>query len=229
MFVGVGAARVRDLFADARKKAPAIIFIDELDAIGGRRGTALLGGNDEREHTLNQLLAEMDGFDPATGVVVIAATNRPESLDPALLRPGRFDRTVEVPLPNQAERRAILAEHTSGKPLAADVDLEVVARATPGLAGADLANLANEAAIVAVRHDRAMVTAADFHAARDRLLLGRRDAANALLPGEKHAVAVHESGHSLVAASLPPRRPGGQGHHPARGPGSGPDRAATPG
>ncbi len=200
MFVGVGAARVRDLFADARKKAPAIIFIDELDAIGGRRGTALLGGNDEREHTLNQLLAEMDGFDPATGVVVIAATNRPESLDPALLRPGRFDRTVEVPLPNQAERRAILAEHTSGKPLAADVDLEVVARATPGLAGADLANLANEAAIVAVRHDRAMVTAADFHAARDRILLGRRDAANALLPGEKHAVAVHESGHSLVAA-----------------------------
>ncbi len=200
MFVGVGAARVRDLFADARKKAPAIIFIDELDAIGGRRGTALLGGNDEREHTLNQLLAEMDGFDPATGVVVMAATNRPESLDPALLRPGRFDRTVQVPLPNQAERQAILAEHTSGKPLAADVDLDVVARGTPGFAGADLANLANEAAIVAVRHDRGTVTAADFQAARDRILLGRRDASNALLPGEKHAVAVHEAGHSLVAA-----------------------------
>ena len=200
MFVGVGAARVRDLFADARKKAPAIIFIDELDAIGGRRGTALLGGNDEREHTLNQLLAEMDGFDPATGVVVIAATNRPESLDPALLRPGRFDRTVEIPLPNQAERRAILAEHTSGKRLGADVDLGVVARGTPGFAGADLANLVNEAAIVAVRHDRGIVTAADFQAARDRILLGRRDASNALLPDEKHAVAVHESGHSLVAA-----------------------------
>ncbi len=200
MFVGVGAARVRDLFADARKKAPAIIFIDELDAIGGRRGTALLGGNDEREHTLNQLLAEMDGFDPATGVVVMAATNRPESLDPALLRPGRFDRTVEVPLPNQAERRAILAEHTSAKQLAAGVDLGVVARGTPGWAGADLANLANEAAIVAVRHDRGTVTAADFQAARDRTLLGRRDASNALLPDEKHAVAVHEPGHSLVAA-----------------------------
>jgi cell division protease FtsH len=203
MFVGVGAARVRDLFEEARKKAPAIIFIDELDAIGGRRGTALLGGNDEREHTLNQLLAEMDGFDPATGVVVMAATNRPESLDPALLRPGRFDRTVEVPLPNQAERRAILAEHTSGKLLATDVDLDVVARATPGLAGADLANLANEAAIVAVRHDRGLVTAADFQAARDRIVLGRRDASNVLLPGEKHAVAVHEAGHSLVAALCP--------------------------
>ena len=185
MFVGVGAARVSDLFADARKKAPAIIFIDELDAIGGRRGTALLGGNDEREHTLNQLLAEMDGFDPATGVVVIAATNRPESLDPALLRPGRFDRTVEIPLPNQVERKAILAEHTSRKQLAADVDLDVVARGTPGFAGADLANLANEAAIVAVRHDRGIVTAADFQAARDRILLGRRDAVQRPAPGRE--------------------------------------------
>ena len=144
MFVGVGAARVRDLFADARKKAPAIIFIDEIDAIGGRRGSAHFGGNDEREQTLNQLLAEMDGFDPATGVVLIAATNRPESLDPALLRPGRFDRTVEIPLPNQAERRAILAVHTPEKQLAADVDLDVIARGTPGFAGADLANLVNE-------------------------------------------------------------------------------------
>ena len=203
MFVGVGAARVRDLFADARKKAPAIIFIDEVDAIGGRRGSGHFGGNDEREQTLNQLLAEMDGFDPATGVVLIAATNRPESLDPALLRPGRFDRTVEIPLPNQAERRAILAVHTPGKHLAGDVDLDVVARATPGFAGADLANLVNEAAIVAVRHDRATLTAADFDTARDRILLGRRDATNALLPDEKHAVAVHESGHSLVAALCP--------------------------
>ncbi len=180
MFVGVGAARVRDLFADARKKAPAIIFIDEVDAIGGRRGSGHFGGNDEREQTLNQLLAEMDGFDPATGVVLIAATNRPESLDPALLRPGRFDRTVEIPLPNQAERRAILAVHTPGKHLAGDVDLDVVARGTPGFAGADLANLVNEAAIVAVRHDRATLTAADFGTARDRILLGRRDATNAL-------------------------------------------------
>ena len=203
MFVGVGAARVRDLFADARKKAPAIIFIDEVDAIGGRRGSGHFGGNDEREQTLNQLLAEMDGFDPATGVVLIAATNRPESLDPALLRPGRFDRTVEIPLPNQAERQAILAVHTPGKHLAGDVDLDVVARGTPGFAGADLANLVNEAAIVAVRHDRATLTAADFDAARDRILLGRRDASNALLPEEKHAVAVHESGHSLVAALCP--------------------------
>jgi cell division protease FtsH len=200
MFVGVGAARVRDLFADARKKAPAIIFIDEIDAIGGRRGSGHFGGNDEREQTLNQLLAEMDGFDPATGVVLIAATNRPESLDPALLRPGRFDRTVEIPLPNQAERRAILAVHTPDKHLAFDVDLDVIARGTPGFAGADLANLVNEAAIVAVRHDRATLTAGDFDTARDRILLGRRDASNALLPDEKHAVAVHESGHSLVAA-----------------------------
>ncbi len=200
MFVGVGAARVRDLFADARKKAPAIIFIDEVDAIGGRRGSGHFGGNDEREQTLNQLLAEMDGFDPANGVVLMAATNRPESLDPALLRPGRFDRTVEIPLPNQAERRAILAVHTLGKRVADDVDLDVIARGTPGFAGADLANLVNEAAIVAVRHDRTTLTAADLDAARDRILLGRRDASNALLPAEKHAVAVHESGHSLVAA-----------------------------
>ena len=203
MFVGVGAARVRDLFADARKKAPAIIFIDEIDAIGGRRGSGYFGGNDEREQTLNQLLAEMDGFDPATGVVLIAATNRPESLDPALIRPGRFDRTVEIPLPNQAERKAILAVHTPDKRLAADVDLDVIARGTPGFAGADLANLVNEAAIVAVRHNRGTLTAADFDSARDRILLGRRDATNALLPDEKHAVAVHESGHSLVAGLCP--------------------------
>ena len=203
MFAGVGAARVRDLFGDARKKAPAIIFIDEIDAIGGHRGAGHFGGNDEREQTLNQLLAEMDGFDPATGVVLIAATNRPESLDPALLRPGRFDRTVEIPLPNQAECKAILAVHTVGKQLAPDVDHDVIARGTPGFAGADLANLVNEAAIVAVRHDRGTLTAADFEWARDRILLGRRDASNALLPDEKHAVAVHESGHSLVAALCP--------------------------
>jgi cell division protease FtsH len=199
LFVGVGASRVRDLFADARKRAPSIIFIDEIDAIGGRRGGSIVS-NDEREQTLNQLLAEMDGFDPATGVVVIAATNRVETLDPALLRPGRFDRTVEIPLPNQAERTAILRVHARDKKLADDVDLEVVARGTPGFSGADLANLVNEAAINAVRGERDTITAVDFENARDRLLLGRRDAMNALLPDEKHAVAVHESGHAVVAA-----------------------------
>jgi cell division protease FtsH len=199
MFVGVGASRVRDLFAAARKLAPAIIFIDEVDAIGQRRGGGLVS-NDEREQTLNQMLAEMDGFDPATGVVVLAATNRPETLDPALLRPGRFDRQVEIPLPNVRERAAILAVHIKGKQIGPDVDLDAVARATPGFSGADLANLVNEAAIVAVRNDREVLTAGDFDEARDRVLLGRRDATNALLPDEKHAVAVHESGHALVAA-----------------------------
>ncbi|HVM67933.1 MAG TPA: ATP-dependent zinc metalloprotease FtsH [Acidimicrobiales bacterium] len=199
LFVGVGAARVRDLFNDARKRAPAIIFIDEIDAIGQRRGGAIVS-NDEREQTLNQLLAEMDGFDPATGIVVLAATNRPEVLDPALLRPGRFDRQVEIPLPNARERAAILAVHSQDKHLSSDVDLDAVARGTPGFSGADLANLINEAAINAVRDDRDVITAHDFDVARDRLLLGRREATNALLPEEKHSVAVHESGHALVAA-----------------------------
>jgi cell division protease FtsH len=200
MFVGVGASRVRDLFADARKRSPSIIFIDEIDAIGGRRGPGGFGSNDEREQTLNQLLSEMDGFEPGARVVVMAATNRPEILDAALLRPGRFDRTVEIPLPNSVERTAILAIHGHGKELAADVDLGAVARGTPGFSGADLANLVNEAAINAVRADRAVLTAADFDDARDRLLIGRRDASSALLPEEKHAVAVHEAGHALVAA-----------------------------
>jgi cell division protease FtsH len=198
LFVGVGASRVRDLFADARKRAPSIIFIDEIDAIGQRRGGSIVS-NDEREQTLNQLLAEMDGFDPSTGVVVIAATNRPEVLDPALLRPGRFDREVEIPLPNQAERSAILAVHAHGKHLGPDVALQAVARATPGFSGADLANLINEAAIVAVRHDRDVISFQDIDEARDRIILGRRDGTNALLPDEKHAVAVHEGGHALVA------------------------------
>jgi cell division protease FtsH len=198
MFVGVGAARVRDLFAEARKRAPSIVFIDEIDAIGQRRGGGLVS-NDEREQTLNQLLAELDGFDPATGVVVMAATNRPETLDPALLRPGRFDRQVVIPLPTQRERRAILAVHAEGKMLGPDVDLDVVARGTPGFSGADLANLVNEAAIFAVRAGREVVGAVDFSEARDRILLGRREESNALLPDEKRAVAVHESGHALVA------------------------------
>jgi cell division protease FtsH len=198
LFVGVGASRVRDLFADARKRAPSIVFIDEIDAIGQRRGGSIIS-NDEREQTLNQLLAEMDGFDPTTGVVVMAATNRPEVLDPALLRPGRFDREVEIPLPNQAERAAILAVHVAGKHLAPDVDFNAVARGTPGFSGADLANLINEAAIVAVRHDRDVIFAQDIDEARDRVILGRRDASNALLPEEKRSVAVHEAGHALVA------------------------------
>jgi cell division protease FtsH len=201
MFVGVGAARVRDLFAEARKRAPAIVFIDEVDAIGGRRaGSGAVVSNDEREQTLNQMLSEMDGFDPAMGIVVLAATNRPEVLDPALLRPGRFDRQVTIPLPTLAERAAILAVHCRDKRLDPDVDLLVVARGTPGFSGADLANLANEAAIFAVRAGREILTAADFDAARDRILLGRREGSNVLLPEEKHAVAVHEAGHALVAA-----------------------------
>jgi cell division protease FtsH len=199
MFVGVGAARVRDLFADARKRAPSIVFIDEIDAIGQRRGGQVIS-NDERDQTLNQMLAELDGFDPATGVVLIAATNRPEVLDPALLRPGRFDRQVVIPLPTQRERREILAVHIGGKVLGPDVDLDVVARATPGFSGADLANLINEAAIFAVRAGRQVIEAVDFAEARDRILLGHRDSSNALLPDEKRAVAVHESGHALVAA-----------------------------
>jgi len=201
MFVGVGAARVRDLFTEARKRAPAIIFVDELDAIGQRRsGAGAVVSNDEREQTLNQLLSEMDGFDMAQGIVVLAATNRPEILDPALLRPGRFDRQVIIPLPTLTERAAILAVHCRGKRLAPDVDLNVVARGTPGFSGADLANLANEAAIVAVRDSREVLTAADFGAARDRILLGRREGSNVLLPEEKQAVAVHEAGHAIVAA-----------------------------
>jgi cell division protease FtsH len=199
VFVGVGAARMRDLFSDAKKRAPAIIFIDEVDGIGQRRGAGLVS-NDEREQTLNQMLAEMDGFDRTTGIVVLAATNRPEVLDPALLRPGRFDRQVEIPLPNQKERAAILAVHVRAKPLAPDVDLDVVARATPGFSGADLANLANEAAIFAVRAGREAITAEDFSAARDRILLGRREASNALVAEEKRTVAVHEAGHAIVAA-----------------------------
>jgi cell division protease FtsH len=204
MFVGVGAARVRDLFAEARKAAPAIIFIDEIDAIGQRRaGTGAVVSNDEREQTLNQLLSEMDGFDVTAGIVVLGATNRPEVLDPALLRPGRFDRQIVIPLPTLSERAAILAVHCRDKKLGPDVDLEVVARGTPGFSGADLANLANEAAIFAVRDGRDVLSAADFDNARDRILLGRREGSNVLLPEEKHSVAVHESGHALVAALSP--------------------------
>src|SRR5277367_4135962 len=204
LFVGVGAARVRDLFTEARKRAPCIIFIDEIDAIGQRRaGSGAVVSNDEREQTLNQLLAEMDGFDTSQGIVVLGATNRPEVLDPALLRPGRFDRQITIPLPTLTERAAILAVHTKGKTLAPDVDLDVVARGTPGFSGADLANLVNEAAIFAVRANRANIAMVDFNDARDRILLGSRADSNLLLPEEKRAVAIHESGHALVAALSP--------------------------
>jgi cell division protease FtsH len=204
LFVGVGAARVRDLFTEARKRAPAIIFVDEIDAIGQRRaGTGAVVANDEREQTLNQLLAEMDGFDTSQGIVVLGATNRPEVLDPALLRPGRFDRQITIPLPNLAERAAILRVHARGKKLGRDVDLDAVARGTPGFSGADLANLINEAAIYAVRAGRESIMMVDFNDARDRILLGSRADSNLLLPDEKHSVAVHESGHALVAALSP--------------------------
>jgi len=198
MFVGLGAARVRDLFEQARARGPAIVFIDEIDALGARRDSGGMAGSDEREQTLNQLLAEMDGFEDSGGVVVLAATNRPDALDPALRRPGRFDREVIVPLPDRAERRAILATHARGKNLGPDADLDQVAAATPGFSGADLANLINEAAVTAVRDDRATLTAADFDRARDRVLLGTRHS-SPLAPAELATVAVHEAGHALVA------------------------------
>jgi cell division protease FtsH len=202
MFVGLGAARVRDLFEQARTRAPAIVFIDEIDALGTRRDHGGYAGSDEREQTLNQLLAEMDGFEESAGVVVLAATNRPDALDPALRRPGRFDREVTVPLPDRAERGAILAVHARGKTLGADADLEQVAAATPGFSGADLANLVNEAAVTAVRGGRSTLTAADFDSARDRVLLGTRRS-SPLAPGELATVAVHEAGHALVATLSP--------------------------
>jgi cell division protease FtsH len=202
MFVGLGAARVRDLFEQARTRGPAIVFIDEIDALGARRDQGGMVGSDEREQTLNQLLAEMDGFDQSDGVVVLAATNRPDALDPALRRPGRFDREVIVPLPDRAERSAILASHARGKNLGPDADLDQVAAATPGFSGADLANLVNEAAVTAVRGDRTTLTAADFDSARDRVLLGTRHS-SPLAPDELATVAVHEAGHALVATLSP--------------------------
>ena len=202
MFVGLGAARVRDLFEQARTSAPAIVFIDEIDALGTRRDHGGIAGSDEREQTLNQLLAEMDGFDQSAGVVVLAATNRADALDPALRRPGRFDREVIVPLPDRAERAAILASHARGKDLGPDADLDQVAAATPGFSGADLANLVNEAAVTAVRAGRTTLVAADFDSARDRVLLGTRHT-SPLAPGELATVAVHEAGHALVATLAP--------------------------
>jgi cell division protease FtsH len=203
MFVGVGAARVRDLFETARKQKPCIVFVDELDAIGRKRGTGLGGGHDEREQALNQLLAEMDGFESTEGIVVLAATNRPDILDPALLRAGRFDRQIVIPLPTQSERAAILAVHCRDKPLAADADLQLLARGTPGMSGAELANLVNEAALAAVRRGAKQITAADLDTARDRVLMGIRRTSMALGDDEKQVIAHHEAGHAVLAQLLP--------------------------
>ncbi len=208
MFVGVGAARVREMFDQARQKAPCIIFIDELDAIGRARGMgSVMGGHDEREQTLNQLLTEMDGFDPSTGVVVMAATNRPEILDKALLRAGRFDRQVLVDKPDLKDREAILRLHAKKLVLADDVDLLVVAQRTPGFVGADLENICNEAAIQALRKNRDKVTMKDFEAAIDRIIAGPEKKHRALNPEEKKRVAYHESGHALVAETVPTGEP----------------------
>jgi cell division protease FtsH len=202
MFVGVGASRVRDLFQTARKQAPAIVFVDEIDSIGRKRGAGLGGGHDEREQTLNQMLSEMDGFDTSEGVVMIAATNRPDILDPALLRPGRFDRQIVVPLPDLEERLPILQVHCKGKRMSNDVDLSVVARGTPGMSGADLANLVNEAALHAVRRGSLDIAMEDFESARDRVLLGQRRESMVLSDAEKERIAYHEGGHAVLAYVL---------------------------
>ncbi len=207
MFVGVGASRVRDLFQSARKVGRAIIFIDEIDSIGRKRGAGLGGGHDEREQTLNQMLAEMDGFEVTTGIVMMAATNRPDILDPALLRPGRFDRQVVVPLPELEDRRRILEVHIRHKRVASDVDLDVVARGTPGMSGADLANLVNEAALFAVRAGANEIHGLHFDMARDRVVMGQRRESMALSEVEKEAIAYHEGGHAVCAAVLPTADP----------------------
>ncbi len=203
MFVGVGASRVRDLFGQARKMGKAIIFIDEIDSIGRKRGAGLGGGHDEREQTLNQLLSEMDGFETSEGIVIMAATNRPDILDQALLRPGRFDRTIVVPLPEYDERKAILLVHSRDKRMGPDVDLDTMARATPGMAGADLANLVNEAALIAVRRGSKQIERIDFENARDRVVLGARRESLIMNAEEKKATAYHEGGHALLSVVLP--------------------------
>src|SRR3954464_3392375 len=203
MFVGVGASRVRDLFQQARKMGRAIIFIDEIDSIGRKRGAGLGGGHDEREQTLNQLLAEMDGFETSEGIVILAATNRPDILDPALLRPGRFDRQIVVPLPENDERLAILKVHSRDKKIGPDVDLTVMAKGTPGMSGADLANLVNEAALFAVRRGSRQIERIDFESARDRVIMGARRESLVLTAEEKRTTAYHEGGHAVLAAVLP--------------------------
>jgi len=203
MFVGVGASRVRDLFDQAKKHAPCIVFIDEIDAVGRKRGAGISGGHDEREQTLNQLLVEMDGFESSDGIIVIAATNRPDILDPALLRPGRFDRQIFVPLPDVKGRYEILKIHTRNKPLAEDVDLEVIARSTPGFSGADLANIVNEAALIAARKNHGKITMEDFEEAKDKVTMGIERKSMVLSEQERITTAYHEAGHALVAKLLP--------------------------
>ncbi|MCS6856732.1 MAG: ATP-dependent zinc metalloprotease FtsH [Sandaracinaceae bacterium] len=207
MFVGVGASRVRDLFEQGKKHAPCIIFIDEIDAVGRHRGSGLGGGHDEREQTLNQLLVEMDGFESTDGVIIIAATNRPDVLDPALLRPGRFDRRIVVPRPDVNGRLAILQVHTRKVPLADDVDLEVIARSTPGMSGADLENLVNEAALIAARQDKDCVSMIDFELAKDKVRMGTERRSMIIPEKERRTTAYHEAGHALVGWLLPHHDP----------------------
>ena len=202
MFVGVGASRVRDMFEQAKKNAPCIIFIDEIDAVGRHRGAGLGGGNDEREQTLNQLLVEMDGFEPNEGIIIIAATNRPDVLDPALLRPGRFDRQVVVPRPDVIGREKILRVHVRKVPLAPDVDMRVIARGTPGFSGADLANLVNEAALLAARRSKRLVTQAEFEDAKDKVMMGAERRAMSMTEEERRLTAYHEGGHALIAMKV---------------------------
>ncbi len=207
MFVGVGASRVRDMFDQAKKNAPCIIFIDEIDAVGRHRGAGLGGGNDEREQTLNQLLVEMDGFEANEGIILIAATNRPDVLDPALLRPGRFDRQVVVPNPDIVGREKILKVHVRNVPLAPNVDLKVLARGTPGFSGADLANLVNEAALMAARRNKRLVTMAEFEDAKDKIMMGAERRSSAMTQEEKELTAYHEAGHAIVALNVPKADP----------------------
>ena len=207
MFVGVGASRVRDMFEQAKKNSPCILFIDEIDAVGRHRGAGLAGGNDEREQTLNQLLVEMDGFEPNENVILIAATNRPDVLDPALLRPGRFDRQVVVSNPDIKGREAILHVHARKVPLAKDVDLSVIARGTPGFSGADLANLVNEAALLAARRNKRKVTAQDFDNAKDKVLMGNERKSMAMDEEEKKLTAYHEAGHAICSLHVPETDP----------------------
>ncbi len=207
MFVGVGASRVRDMFEQGKKNAPCIIFIDEIDAVGRHRGAGLGGGNDEREQTLNQLLVEMDGFESNEGVILIAATNRPDVLDPALLRPGRFDRQVVVPNPDILGREQILKVHMRKVPLAPDADARVVARGTPGFSGADLANLVNEAALLAARAGRRVVAMVDFEAAKDKVLMGVERRSMVMTDDEKRLTAYHEAGHAIVGLCVPKHDP----------------------
>ena len=203
MFVGVGASRVRDMFEQAKKNAPCIIFIDEIDAVGRHRGAGLGGGNDEREQTLNQLLVEMDGFEASEHIILVAATNRPDVLDPALLRPGRFDRQIVVPNPDITGREKILRVHMKNVPLAADVETKTVARGTPGFSGADLANLVNEAALMAARKNRRMVTMRDFEDAKDKVMMGSERKSMVMTEEEKKMTAYHEGGHALIALNVP--------------------------